>query len=196
MVVKSATKKKLMDWGIPEAMAQYMDDDMKYMDIKSMTWDEFYEKYANYGRFEFRRNNPRGRFREYLDHQHRWDKYFTQNPYYLEFAFAIIHDLPIEPPQPASVGLINWVSLLTDYTDEQYNEAYKEFDFTAKAKKTIFSRLPHDDYRKWWEKQQEEDKRKKRYPTHYDWNTQKSRQQYDHFIRQQYLQTQNPYMQK
>jgi len=181
MVVKSATKKKLMDIGIPEGMAHYMADDMRYDAIKSMTWDEFLGKYANYG---------------LPSHAKEWHKYFTENPYYLEFAFAIIHDLPIEPPQPASVGLINWVSLLTDYTDEQYNEAYKEFDFTAKAKKTIFSRLPHDDYRKWWEKQQEEDKRKKRYPTHYDWNTQKSRQQYDHFIRQQYLQTQNPYMQK
>ena len=188
MVVKSATKKKLMDIGIPEGMAHYMADDMRYDAIKSMTWDEFLGKYAN----TFQSALGYGKYGENIQNK----RYFIENPYYLEFAFAIIHDLPIEPPQPASVGLINWVSLLTDYTDEQYNEAYKEFDFTAKAKKTIFSRLPHDDYRKWWEKQQEEDKRKKRYPTHYDWNTQKSRQQYDHFIRQQYLQTQNPYMQK
>jgi hypothetical protein len=160
-----------MDWGIPEAMAHYMADDMKYMDIKSMTWDEFYEKYAT-------RHYP---------------SYFTQNPYYLQFAFAIIHDLPIEPPQPTSLGLINWAFLLPDYTDDQYDEAYKEFDFTAKAKGD--KRYQYDDYRKWWE-EQDKDKRKGGYPSPYDWNTQKSRQQYDYSLRQQYLQTQNPYGQK
>jgi hypothetical protein len=189
MVVKSATKKKLMDMGIPEGMAHYMANEIKYAAIKSMTWDEFYEKYAN----TFQSALGYGKYGEYANGK----RYFIPNPYYLEFAFAIIHDLPIEPPQPASVGLINWVSLLTDYTDEQYNEAYEAFDFQAKAKRGLRERKePYDDYRKWWEKQQEEDRRKKRYPNPYDWNTQKSRQEYDRFIRQQYLQTQNPYMQK
>ncbi len=187
MVVKSATKKKLMDWGIPEGMAHYMADDMKYGAIESMTWVEFYAKYTNYGLPSQVRqpSNP--------TLANEWKKYFTQNPYYLEFAFAIIHDLPIEPPQPTSIGLINWVFLLPDYTDDQYDEAYKEFDFTAKAKGD--KRYQYDDYRKWW-KEQDKDKRKGGYPSPYDWNTQKSRQEYDHFIRQQYLQTQNPYMQK
>jgi|ETNvirome_6_1000_1030641.scaffolds.fasta_scaffold22735_2 hypothetical protein len=165
MVVKSATKKKLMDWGIPEGMAHYMADDMKYGAIESMTWDEFYEKYSD----------------QYIGKRRR---YFRDNPYYLEFAFAIIHDLPIEPPQPTSIGLINWVFLFPDYTDDQYDEAYKEFDFTAKAKGD--KRYQYDDYRKWW-KEQDKDKRKEGYPSPYD--TQKSRHQYDYHLRDQYLQS-------
>lgn len=161
-----------MGWGIPEGMAHYMADDMKYGAIESMTWDEFYEKYSKYGVSKITLKS------------NKWPKYFTQNPYYLEFAFAIIHDLPIEPPQPTSLGLINWAFLLPDYTD-QYDEAYKEFDFTAKAKGD--KRYQYDDYRKWWDNQQEEDKRKKRYPSPYDWNTQKSRRQYDYHLRDQYL---------
>ena len=43
MVVKSATKKKLMDLGFSEAMAQTLADDRKWDDVKNMSPDAIYE---------------------------------------------------------------------------------------------------------------------------------------------------------
>ena len=74
MVVKSATKKKLMDLGLTEAMSDTLADDRKWDDIKDMGPDEIFEIIRhNRGHLVGSRNGDHGHW-DYADKVALWRK--------------------------------------------------------------------------------------------------------------------------
>ena len=137
MVVKSATKKKLMDIGFPEVMAHFLADEMKWAD-----WLDLPLKGKNSG---FKKQFYK-RIRQGLERLGEIDTYLEKKELYrgdletdkhimtvalfndnvVDVAYNMIHSLPILTPDAKfselpSQGLFNWVS----FEGEPYHKKNK-----------------------------------------------------------------------
>jgi len=127
MVVKSATKKKLMDMGFPEVMAQFLADEIKWAD-----WLDLPLKGRNSGfKKQFYKRIKQGLKQlgevdtylegdtDYKKKKMETDKHIMTvalfNDNVVDVAYNMIHSLPIltpdaKFPELPSQGLFNWVS--------------------------------------------------------------------------------------
>jgi len=119
MVVKSATKKKLINIGFPEVMAHFLADEMKWAD-----WVDLPLKGKNSGfKKQFYKRIKQGLKKEWRDWLKRENKetdthimtvaLFNDNVG--DVAYNMIHSLPVLTPDAKfpdlpSQGLFNWVS--------------------------------------------------------------------------------------
>ncbi len=137
MVVKAATKKKLMDIGFPEVMAHFLADEMKWAD-----WLALPLKGKNSGfKKQFYKRikqglNRLGEIDTYLENKELYrgdletDKHIMTVAFFndnvVDVAYNMIHSLPILTPDAKfpdlpSQGLFNWVS----FEGESYQKKNK-----------------------------------------------------------------------
>ena len=156
MVVKSASKKKLMDVGFSEVMAHYLADDMKWNE-----WQELPLTGKNSGfKKQFYKRMKRGRkavrAATTTAASHRTDSHIMNvalfNEEVSQITYNMMHSLPILTPDAkfphiSSQGLFNWVSFEGEPYQKQQRVAYEQalglFNM-ARYTKTLDSRLGVD----------------------------------------------------
>jgi len=101
MVVKAATKKSLMDMGVPESVAHRLATDRKWDEVKDLTWAKIMDiVYPNtYARY----NNEENRARKTLE-----DTAKAQIIYYLIDPENRPNPADNMPDTPPSFGIFNW----------------------------------------------------------------------------------------
>ena len=154
MVVKSATKKKLMDLGVPEVLAHALADDMKWGDWKALPLKgrnsgfkkQFFKRVKPMARkmnsFEWQRNRltqlneRRGKARyrpprEMLKHEKYIMTVAALNEQVVELFYQMVHYLPLLNadvmfPEIPSQGLFNWVSFSGEKWEKDKRVKYEQ----------------------------------------------------------------------
>ena len=132
MVVKSATKKKLMDIGFSEVMAHYLADEMKWNE-----WQELPLKGKNSGfKKQFYKRMKQGRKEVRIPSKHGGSNVHIMNVALFneevsQIAYNMMHSLPILTPDAKfphipSQGLFNWVSFEGEPYQKQQRAAYEQ----------------------------------------------------------------------
>jgi hypothetical protein len=140
MVVKSASKKKLMDIGFSEVMAHFLADDMKWNEWKELPLKgknsgfkkQFYKRMKQ-GRKAVR--NQEGRITAVREGNHATDSHIMNvalfNEEVSQITYNMMHSLPILTPDAkfphiTSQGLFNWVSFEGEPYQKQQRVAYEQ----------------------------------------------------------------------
>jgi len=140
MVVKSASKKKLMDIGFSEVMAHFLADDMKWNEWKELPLKgknsgfkkQFYKRMKQ-GRKAVR--NQEGRITAVREGNHATDSHIMNvalfNEEVSQITYNMMHSLPILTPDAKfphipSQGLFNWVSFEGESYEKQQRVAYEQ----------------------------------------------------------------------
>ena len=155
MVVKSATKKRMMELGIPEVLAHALADEMKWGDWKDLPLKgrnsgfkkQFYKRVKPVARkmnnLEWEKNrltqlNEQGfrnsqwtTSREMLEHEKYIMTVAALNEDVVELFYQMVHYLPLLKadvmfPEIPSQGLFNWVSFSGEQWEKQSRVRYEQ----------------------------------------------------------------------